>query len=126
MAEGEEPLPYLGNAGFYAWHDIKPLNENEESEEKIPKELPFVPDYILDMDLDPELPPPTSRIKSRRIGGEMQLPESIRDDILATDQMNFNVEVGAERLDGEMGMREWMRSHCHQMSSLGGNLFPLP
>ena len=95
----EEPLPYLGNGGFYAWHDIKPAIETPEDMDKTKPEIPFAPDHVLD--LDPEIPPPSSRIKSRKLGGEINLPEAIREEVLATDKM----DVKLEQPDAEMGMQ---------------------
>ena len=61
----------------------------------IPREIPFVPQSMLDDDLQPELPPSPAR-GPRHIQGEIQLPESVRDEILRTNRGHLDVELAPE------------------------------
>ena len=125
----EEPLPYLGNAGFYPWHEIKADNRANQEEEQTPEEIPFVPDHVLDMDMDPEIPPPSSKIRSRKLGGEIRLPDGIRDDILASDKMEIKMEPSELEVEIEKSQPGDQLAVSSSTGSVpqsgGGNPFPL-
>ena len=80
MEEGEDPIPYIGDAGFHSYAQL-PQIEAEPAHDTIPPlEVPFVPQSMLDDDFQLELPPPPAR-GPRQVQGEIRLPAKIREEI---------------------------------------------
>ena len=71
--EADDPIPYLGDAGFYSDSQLPRLEAEPVHDNNPPGEIPFVPQSMLDDDLQPELPPPPAR-GPRHIQGEIRLP----------------------------------------------------
>ena len=61
-----DPTPYIGDAGFYSWRQLPAVVINEVDEPQ--QEVPFVPDYLMDRDLEPQ-PPDDSLTRRYKAGG---------------------------------------------------------
>ena len=80
VEEGEDPIPYIGDAGFHSYAQL-PQIEAEPAHDTIPPlEVPFVPQSMLDDDFQLELPPPPAR-GPRQVQGEIRLPAKVREEI---------------------------------------------
>ena len=95
VEEADDPMPYLGDAGFYSYSQLPRVEAEPAHDVDLPREVPFVPQSMLDDDFQPELPPPPAR-GPRHIQGEIQLPESVREEILRTDHRQLDVELAPE------------------------------
>ena len=68
-------------------------------------EIPFVPEYMIDAELTPDLPEPPARIKSRKLQGEIQSPMDIQEEVLKGDRMEVPEMVKQEPSEAtDMGM----------------------
>ena len=94
VEEADDPMPYLGDAGFYSYSQLPRLEADRTHDTNLPMEIPFVPQSMLDEEFQPELPPPPAR-GPRHIQGEIRLPEDMREEILQTDRMQPILEVAA-------------------------------
>ena len=109
VEEADDPMPYLGDAGFYSYSQLPRLEVDPAHDVNPPGEVPFVPQSMIDDDLQPELPPPPAR-GPRHIQGEIQLPERLRGEILQADRMQPDLETAPD--DNE----------CHQTPELPENI----
>ena len=98
MEEADDPMPYLGDAGFYAYSQLPRLEVDPPHDVNPPREVPFVPQSIIDEEFQPELPPPPAR-GPRHIQGEIQLPESVREGILQADEMQPDLGMAPDDSD---------------------------
>ena len=80
MEEGEDPIPYIGDAGFHSYAQLPQMEAEPEHDTTPPLEVPFVPQSMLDDDFQLELPPPPAR-GPRHVQGEIRLPAKVRDEI---------------------------------------------
>ena len=82
----EDPIPYLGDAGFYSYAQL-PQKEAAPAHDTIPpREIPFVPQSMLDDEFQSELPPPPAR-GPRHIHGDIRLPAKVREDLAHEDRL---------------------------------------
>ena len=88
VEEGEDPMPYLGDAGFYSYAQSPQIEADPAHDVNPPAEIPFVPQSMLEDDLQPELPPPPAR-GPRHIQGDIRLPANVRDEIAHAEGDNL-------------------------------------
>ena len=80
VEEGEDPIPYIGDAGFHSYAQLPQIDAEPAHDTTPPLEVPFVPQSMLDDDFQLELPPPPAR-GPRHVQGEIRLPAEVRDKI---------------------------------------------
>ena len=80
VEEGEDPIPYIGDAGFHSYAQLPQVEAEPAHDTVPPPEVPFVPQSMLDEDFQLELPPPPAR-GPRQVQGEIRLPAKIREEI---------------------------------------------
>ena len=85
VEEGEDPVPYIGDAGFHSYAQLPQIEAEPEHDATPPCEVPFVPQSMLDDDSQLELPPPPAR-GPRQVQGEIRLPAKVRDEIEQADR----------------------------------------
>ena len=91
VEEADDPMPYLGDAGFYSYSQLPRLEADPAHDLSPPGEVPFVPQSMI----DDNFPPPPAR-GPRHIQGEIQLPESVREGILQADRMQPDLEMAPD------------------------------
>ena len=85
----EDPVPYIGDAGFHSYAQLPQIEAEPEHDASPPREIPFVPQSMLDDDSQLELPPPPAR-GPRHVQGEIRLPAKVRDELEHPDrEMNL-------------------------------------
>ena len=92
VEEADDPMPYLGDAGFYSYAQLPQLEVAPTHDINPPVEIPFVPQSMLDDELQPELPPPPAR-GPRHIQGDIRLPPNVREEIMQADRMQPDMEI---------------------------------
>ena len=80
VEDGEDPVPYIGDAGFHSYAQLPQIEAEPAHDATPPSEIPFVPQSMLDDDFQLELPPPPAR-GPRHVQGEIRLPAKIRDEV---------------------------------------------
>ena len=80
VEEGEDPIPYIGDAGFHSYAQLPQIEAEPAHDTAPPLEVPFVPQSMLDDDFQLELPPPPAR-GPRHVQGEIRLPAKIREEV---------------------------------------------
>ena len=80
VEEGEDPMPYLGDAGFHTYAQFPQIEADPAHDAIPPVEIPFVPQSMLEDDFQPDLPPPPAR-GPRHIQGDIRLPENVREEM---------------------------------------------
>ena len=82
----EDPIPYLGDAGFYSYAQLPQIEAAPAHDTILPREIPFVPQSMLDDEFQSELPPPPAR-GPRHIHGDIRLPTKVREDLAHEDRL---------------------------------------
>ena len=80
VEDGDDPIPYIGDAGFHSYAQLPQIEAEPVHDTTPPLEVPFVPQSMLDDDFQLELPPPPAR-GPRHVQGEIRLPAKVRDEI---------------------------------------------
>ena len=80
VEDGEDPIPYIGDAGFHSYAQLPQIEAEPVHDTTPPLEVPFAPQSMLDDDFQPELPPPPAR-GPRHVQGEIRLPARVREEI---------------------------------------------
>ena len=81
VEDGEDPIPYIGDAGFHSYAQLPQVEARPAHDATPPLEVPFVPQSMLDDDFPFELPPPPPARGPRYIQGEIRLPAKVRDEV---------------------------------------------
>ena len=89
----EDPLPYLGDAGFFTYTQLPQIEADASHDNDPPMEIPFVPRSMLDDDFQPELPPPPAR-GPRYIQGDIRLPPRVSDELTRLEEEKQRKESG--------------------------------
>ena len=74
VEDGEDPIPYIGDAGFHSYAHLPQIETEPVHDTTPPLEVPFVRQSMLDDDFQLELPPPPAR-GPRHVQGEIRLPQ---------------------------------------------------
>ena len=79
--EGEEPLPQIGGAKYYTWHEVTGELLNSAAQQRLTEqELPPLVQILPEPDV--ELPQaPSGRPPFRKIEGSLSLPEAVATDV---------------------------------------------
>ena len=80
VEEGEDPIPYIGDAGFHSYAQLPTIEAEPAHDTTPPFEVPFVPQSMLEHEFQIELPPPPAR-GPRHVQGEIQLPAKVREEL---------------------------------------------
>ena len=91
VEDGEDPMPYLGDAGFYTYAQLPQLEADPAHDANPHVEVPFVPQSMLDDEFQSELPPPPAR-GPRHIQGDIRLPANVREDMLPEGRIQPELE----------------------------------
>ena len=91
VEDGEDPMPYLGDAGFHSYAQLPQIEADPVHDVNLPAEIPFVPQSMLEDDFQPELPPPPAR-GPRHIQGDIRLPAAVRDEIAHAERVQPEME----------------------------------
>ena len=107
VEEGEDPMPYLGDAGFHSYAQLPQVEADPAHDAVPPVEIPFVPQSMLEDDFQPDLPPPPAR-GPRHIQGDIRLPENVREEMALTgetypDNENAPVDNSRDPALGSLG-----------------------
>ena len=86
MEAAEDPMPYLGDAGFYSYAQLPQIEADPAHDTITPVEVPFVPQSMLDDEFQSELPPPPAR-GPRHIQGDIRLSAHVRDELAQADRV---------------------------------------
>ena len=91
VEEGEDPMPYLGDAGLHSYAQLPQIEADPAHDVNPPAEIPFVPQSMLEDDLQLDLPPPPAR-GPRHIQGDIRLPANVRDEIAHAEGVQPEME----------------------------------
>ena len=91
VEEGEDPMPYLGDAGFHSYAQLPQIEADPAHDAIPPVEIPFVPQSMLEDDFQPDLPPPPAR-GPRHIQGDIRLPENVREEMALAGETHPELE----------------------------------
>ena len=136
----EDPLPYLGDAGFFTYTQLPQIEADASHDNDPPMEIPFVPRSMLDDDFQPELPPPPAR-GPRYIQGDIRLPPRVSDELTRLEEEKQRKESGMtdqeehpdQELEGEINRTQpeeglsvqlWLRNE-RRFHKLGGGVHDL-
>ena len=103
VEEGEDPMPYLGDAGFHSYAQLPQIEADPAHDVNPPAEIPFVPQSMLEDDLQPDLPPPPAR-GPRHIQGDIRLPANVRDEIAHAEGAQPEMENVPDDQDGDQAL----------------------
>ena len=91
VEEGEDPMPYLGDAGFHSYAQLPQIEADPAHDAIPPVEIPFVPQSMLEDEFQPDLPPPPAR-GPRHIQGDIRLPDNVRGELALAERPQSELE----------------------------------
>ena len=117
--EGEEPLPQVGGAKYYTWHEVTGELLNSAAQQRLTEqELPPLVQIVPEPDV--ELPQaPSGRPPFRKIEGSISLPEAVATD-LQRQAEEMDERIHTPHLSDEAEQSTHSPGEREHFPSLGG------